>query len=75
MQVHEAPKKAANEIKLINQIAAHFGYLPDDKAAAAVADHVRRFWEPRMQRRLFDLIYADASELTPVAMAAASRLR
>jgi formate dehydrogenase subunit delta len=70
MQDHEAP-----EIRMINQIVAHFGYLPDDQAAAAVADHIRKFWDPRMKRRLFGLIYADASGLTPVAMAAASRLR
>jgi formate dehydrogenase subunit delta len=34
---------APAEIRMINNIAAHFGYLRAEHAAAAVADHIRRF--------------------------------
>jgi formate dehydrogenase subunit delta len=63
------------EIRLINQIVIHFGYLPNDVAAAEVANHVRRFWDPRMRRRLFVLLDSQADEFEPVAMAAAALLR
>jgi formate dehydrogenase subunit delta len=65
----------SGEIRLVNKIAVHFGYLPTEQAAAAVADHVRRFWDPRMQRRLMELVAADAADLDPVASAAAALLR
>ena len=42
---------APAEIRMINSIAAHFGYLRAEQAAAAVADHIRRFWDPRMKQR------------------------
>jgi formate dehydrogenase subunit delta len=77
VSVHEAP-----EIRLINKVVVHFGYLPEDQAVTEVADHVRRFWDPRMKRRLLDLIdneddedTADAVALEPVALAAAALLR
>jgi formate dehydrogenase subunit delta len=65
----------AAEVRLINQIVIHFGYLPSDVAAAEVANHVRRFWDPRMKRRLFELVDSQACEFEPVAMAAAALLR
>lgn len=65
----------AAEIRLINKVVVHFGYLPTEQAAAEVADHVRRFWDPRMTRRLFELVDSRAGDLEPVALAAAARLR
>jgi formate dehydrogenase subunit delta len=65
----------AAEVRLINQIVIHFGYLSNDVAAAEVANHVRRFWDPRMKRRLFELVDSQAYEFEPVAMAAAALLR
>ena len=37
---------------MINNIAAHFGYMRAEQAATAVADHIKRFWDPRMRRDL-----------------------
>jgi formate dehydrogenase subunit delta len=70
MSVHDAA-----EIRLINQVVIHFGYLPEDQAVTEVAEHVRKFWDPRMKRRLFDLVDSEAGELEPVASAAAALLR
>ncbi|CAN5340689.1 formate dehydrogenase subunit delta [soil metagenome] len=70
MSVHEAA-----EIRLINKVVVHFGYLPTEQAVTQVADHVRKFWDPRMKRRLFDLVDAGAGELEPVALAATVLLR
>jgi formate dehydrogenase subunit delta len=63
------------ETRMVNNIAVQFGYLPTDQAAAAVADHVNRYWDPRMKRRLNELIAAETEDLDPVAVAAAALLR
>ncbi|AOK32276.1 formate dehydrogenase [Burkholderia singularis] len=40
-------------IDMANQIGAFFASMPDrDEALAGIADHIRRFWEPRMRRAL-----------------------
>jgi formate dehydrogenase subunit delta len=65
----------AAEIRLINKVVVHFGYLPAEQAVTEVAEHVRKFWDPRMRRRLFDLVDAQAGGLEPVALAAAALLR
>jgi formate dehydrogenase subunit delta len=66
---------APAEIRMINNIAAHFSYLRAEQAAAAVADHVKRFWDPRMKQRLLLLVASDTRDLTPVAASAAALLR
>ena len=63
------------EIRMINNIASHFGYLRAEQAAAAVADHIRRFWDPRMRHRLILLAASDTRDLEPIALAAAALLR
>ena len=63
------------EIRMINNIAVQFGYLRAEQAAAAVADHISRFWDPRMKQRLLLLVASDTSDLTPVAASAAALLR
>jgi formate dehydrogenase subunit delta len=70
MSVHDAA-----EIRLINKVVIHFGYLPTEQAATEVAEHVRKFWDPRMKRRLFELVDSEASDFEPVALAAAALLR
>ena len=59
------------EIRLVNNIAAQFGHLPPDRAAEETANHVRKFWDPRMTARLIDLASGGDSALGPVAHAAA----
>jgi formate dehydrogenase subunit delta len=41
-------------VKMANQIGAFFETDPDlTRAQAGIADHLRRFWEPRMRRELY----------------------
>lgn len=70
MSTHDAA-----EIRLINKVVVHFGYLPTEQAVTEVADHVRKFWDPRMKRRLLELVDSEPSDLEPVALAAAALLR
>ena len=60
---------------MINNIAAHFGYLRAEQAATAVADHIKRFWDPRMKQRLLLLADSDTTDFTPIAVSAAALLR
>ncbi|AJX16551.1 formate dehydrogenase [Burkholderia ubonensis] len=53
-------------IDMANQIGEFFASMPDrDEALAGIADHIRRFWEPRMRRALlaaFDDPAGDAAQ-------------
>jgi formate dehydrogenase subunit delta len=44
-----------NLIRMVNRIGAFFAAMPDrEEAMRDLAQHVRRFWEPRMRRQLFE---------------------
>ena len=43
-----------NLIRMVNRIGSFFEAMPDrDEANRDLAQHVRRFWEPRMRTQLF----------------------
>jgi formate dehydrogenase subunit delta len=44
----------AKMVHLVNQIALFFQAYPHDEAVAGVADHVKRFWPPRMRSQLVE---------------------
>ncbi len=42
-----------NLIDMANRIGDFFDSLPDhEEAVNSIADHIRRFWEPRMRREI-----------------------
>lgn len=44
-------------VKMANQIAGFFAVEPERAAAVAgVAQHLQRFWEPRMRREILALL-------------------
>lgn len=62
-------------IVMANQIGAFFASLPDhDEAVTDIAEHIRRYWEPRMRRALFaaldDPNNAAVRDITPIVMEA-----
>ncbi len=51
-----------NLIRMANRIGQFFAALPDaDEAADGVAEHIRKFWEPRMRAALKARLAADAA--------------
>lgn len=65
------------EIRLGNDIARQFGHLSPEEAAVQVGNHLERFWEPRMRRRLHDLLAAGrgwTDEADPLLVAGLRRL-
>jgi formate dehydrogenase subunit delta len=57
-------------VRMANDIARQFGHLPEDEAAAAVANHVRQFWDPRMRHQLADEVARDPDQLDPIVLTA-----
>ncbi len=56
-------------IRMANQIAANLAH--EDDPAAAAAEHIRLFWDPRMKRAIAAY---QGEGLSPTAMAAVRRL-
>ena len=55
-------------VYMANQIARFFAHQPAEKAVASTADHLRKFWEPRMRKAIFDYIEAGGGDLQPIAL-------
>lgn len=58
-------------VRMANQIAANFATMGEAEAAAATADHIAMFWDPRMKASLLDA----PPGLSPTAAEAVERLR
>ena len=56
---------------MADQIARNFMALGHDNAVLATADHINKFWDPRMKSQIFA---DDHQGLTPVAQAAIEHL-
>lgn len=61
--------------RMANQIARAFASQGPDAAAAALADHVNKFWEPRLRDRLHACVAAGGAGLAPEVLAAAPAIR
>ena len=62
-------------VAMANDIANYFGAEPDHAAAAAgVANHLRRFWEPRMRQKIIAHLGAGGAGLSELARAGVARL-
>jgi formate dehydrogenase subunit delta len=65
---------APPEIRRANEIAAQFAAVEPAAAAAAIAAHVRSFWDPRMRHALVSCARASAAGLEPSVLAAVALL-
>lgn len=53
--------------RMADQIALNYAAIGNDNAALATADHIKKFWDPRMKEGIFA---DDRSLLSPIARAA-----
>jgi formate dehydrogenase subunit delta len=58
---------------MANQIGKFFAHEPRDKAVASIADHLQKFWDPRMRREI--LAHLDAVQLDPPVREAVETLK
>jgi len=57
-------------IRMANQIAAYFEAYPRNEALEGIANHIKKFWDPRMRRQLAEYIDGGGEGLSPLAIAA-----
>lgn len=62
-------------VYMANQIATFFGSQPREDQVARTAGHFSDYWDPRMRAELIRIAESGASGLSPLAAAAAERLR
>ena len=58
---------------MANQIALFFAAYPQQEAVAGVADHLKKFWEPRMRRQLAEYIAGGGAGLHALVLEAAKQ--
>lgn len=57
-------------IYMANQIATFFRSQPREDARRGVADHINKFWDPRMRDQLLQLIADNHAGLNPLVVEA-----
>jgi len=60
-------------VRMANQIADFFKVQPGADAVAGAADHIRKFWDPRMRSKMREYLKTGGSGLSPLARQAAER--
>jgi formate dehydrogenase subunit delta len=60
---------------MADQIARNFAPLGETAAASAAANHIARYWDPRMKQQGFAMLDGEGPQLTPAAAAALRALR
>ena len=62
-------------VRMAEQIAANMAYTDDVQLVATrVADHLNRFWDPRMRQAIAQVAHGDADQLSPALKAAVPQL-
>jgi formate dehydrogenase subunit delta len=62
-------------VRVANQIATFFHSKPREEGIAGVANHINKFWEPRMRRQFFELVDGDAQDFDELVLAAVPRIK
>ena len=73
MSSHSA-SSADKLIYMANQIATFFESQGSDKAVAGTADHIKKFWDPRMRAAIFAHLAQGGAGLDPNVRAALEKL-
>jgi len=60
-------------IYMANQIGKFFAHEGGDKAVESIADHLDKFWDPRMRAAIFDHLHAGGAGLDPLVHKAVAR--
>jgi formate dehydrogenase subunit delta len=61
-------------VYMANQIGRFFVSQGEDKAPAAIAEHLTKFWDPRMRSAILAHLNAGGAGLDPPAREAVGRL-
>jgi len=62
-------------VLMANQIAAFFAAQGEARALPQIADHIAKFWDPRMRRDIQAHVGRGGSGLSPLALAAIAAMK
>ncbi len=62
-------------IRAANQIASFFAVYTASEAETGIAEHIQKFWEPRMRRQFASLVEAGTPGIDPAVTMAWPRVR
>ena len=62
-------------VYMANQIGKFFASQGPDQAVAGTADHIKKFWEPRMRAAIFAHLDAGGVGLDPMVRTALEKVR
>lgn len=66
----------AKIVRMANQIGTFFESKQDRaEGVHGVAEHINKFWEPRMRRHFFEVFDAGGEGLRPIVIEAAAQIR
>jgi len=61
-------------VRMANDISNFFKIQSEDQAVSATADHIRRFWDPRMRAKMAEHLAHGGAGLNPIARQACERV-
>jgi formate dehydrogenase subunit delta len=61
-------------VRMANQIADFFRIQPENQAVAGTADHIRKFWDPRMRAMMAQHLAHGGAGLNPIALKAVEQV-
>lgn len=62
-------------VRMANQIAEFFHSKPREEGIAGLAEHINKFWEPRMRRQLFEMLDAGTENFDELVIAASAKIK
>ncbi|ESY74417.1 formate dehydrogenase subunit delta [Mesorhizobium sp. M0051] len=62
-------------VRMANQIADFFHSKPREEGIAGVAEHINKFWEPRMRRQFFEMLDGGTADFNELVVAASARIK
>ncbi|MBV1707311.1 MAG: formate dehydrogenase subunit delta [Hyphomicrobiales bacterium] len=65
--MNESKGPEANLVRMANQMADYFKAFPESEAAPGVADHIRKFWTPKMRAEFIKFGEAHPAHLHALA--------
>lgn len=71
---HETGGKPDKLIYMANQIGKFWSSQGAEKAPAAIAEHIRKFWDPRMRERIASHLADGGAGLDPMVRKAIEQL-
>ena len=60
-------------VKMANEISNFFRLKPEEAAVAGTADHIKKFWDPRMRAKMAAHLASGGEGLNPLALKASKR--